>query len=243
MKLIKLDAIDSTNDFLKALATTQDLENFSVVSAQSQTKGRGQMGTVWTTENGKNLIMSVFVKDFVSTIEKVFDLNVLVSVSIIQSLESLNIPKLSIKWPNDIMSGSFKIGGVLIENNIKYTGSVYSIVGLGLNVNQTLFADLPKASSLAVVCDLNFDKDLILELIIKKMQTNILVFNENIELFNDLYSSMLFKKNVPMAFKNLSLNINFMGIIQGVSETGKLLLMLEDDSIQSFEIKEIQMLY
>ena len=85
MKLIKLDAIDSTNDFLKALASKQDLENFTVVTAQSQTKGRGQMGTVWNTENGKNLIMSVFVKYFLISIENVFDLNVLISVSIIQS--------------------------------------------------------------------------------------------------------------------------------------------------------------
>ena len=243
MKLIKLDAIDSTNDFLKALASKQDLENFSVVSAQSQTKGRGQMGTVWTTENGKNLIMSVFVKYFLISIENVFDLNVLISVSIIQSLESLNIPKLNIKWPNDILSGNFKIGGILIENSIKHTGPIYSIVGLGLNVNQIKFENLPKASSLAVICGKEFDKEMILDLIIEKIQTNILSFSKNKESFQNLYTSLLFKKGIPMAFKNLSLNQNFMGVIQGVSATGKLLLLLENDCIESFEIKEIQMLY
>ncbi|MDQ5930262.1 MAG: BirA family transcriptional regulator [Bacteroidota bacterium] len=243
MKLIKLDAIDSTNDFLKALAINQDLENFTVVTAQSQTKGRGQMGTIWTTEKGKNLIMSLFVKDFLPTIAQVFDLNILISVSIIQALESLNIPKLNIKWPNDILSGSYKIGGILIENSIKHTGSIYSIVGLGLNVNQIQFENLPKASSIAVVCNQEFDKEMILEQIIEKIKINIQSFNKNKDSLQDLYTNLLFKKNIPTAFKNLNTHQNFMGVIQGVTPNGKLRLLLENDTIETFEIKEIQMLY
>jgi BirA family biotin operon repressor/biotin-[acetyl-CoA-carboxylase] ligase len=243
MKLIKLDAIDSTNDFLKALAINQDLENFTVVTAQSQTKGRGQMGTIWTTEKGKNLIMSLFVKDFLPTIAQVFDLNILISVSIIQALESLNIPKLNIKWPNDILSGSYKIGGILIENSIKHTGSIYSIVGLGLNVNQIQFENLPKASSIAVVCNQEFDKEMILELIIEKIKINIQSFAKNKDSLQDLYTNLLFKKNIPTAFKNLNTHQNFMGVIQGITPNGKLRLLLENDTIETFEIKEIQMLY
>ena len=72
MKLIKLDAIDSTNEFLKGLSNKQELENFTVVTAENQTKGKGQMGAVWASEAGKNLIMSVLVKDFLSDIEIMF---------------------------------------------------------------------------------------------------------------------------------------------------------------------------
>jgi BirA family biotin operon repressor/biotin-[acetyl-CoA-carboxylase] ligase len=61
MKLIKLDAIDSTNEFLKSLSSQQEPENFTVVTAENQTKGKGQMGAVWSSEVGKNLIMKSFL--------------------------------------------------------------------------------------------------------------------------------------------------------------------------------------
>ena len=89
MKLIKLDAIDSTNEFLKGLANKQELENFTVVTAENQTKGKGQMGAVWPSEAGKNLIMSVLVKDFLSDIEQVYNLNIAVSLAVIEALRIL----------------------------------------------------------------------------------------------------------------------------------------------------------
>jgi BirA family biotin operon repressor/biotin-[acetyl-CoA-carboxylase] ligase len=104
MKLIKLDAIDSTNDFLKSMSSQDEQENFTVVTAENQTKGKGQMGAVWKSETGKNLIMSVLVKDFLFDNEKVFNLNIIVSLSVLEVLKSLNIPDLCIKWPNDIMA-------------------------------------------------------------------------------------------------------------------------------------------
>ena len=73
MKLIKLDAIDSTNEFLKGLSNNQLVENFTVVSAESQTHGKGQMGSIWVSEKSKNLIMSILVRDFVTDINQIFD--------------------------------------------------------------------------------------------------------------------------------------------------------------------------
>jgi BirA family biotin operon repressor/biotin-[acetyl-CoA-carboxylase] ligase len=242
MKLIKLDAIDSTNDFLKGLASKQILENFTVVTAENQTKGKGQMGAVWDSEPSKNLIMSVLVSDFISGINRLFDINIVVSVSIIQALEDFNIPELTVKWPNDIMSYTKKIGGILIENSIKSDGSINSIVGLGLNVNQISFESLPKASSLAAICHTTFDKDKILLTIIDKLEQNIQLWSRNSDLFWSEYSNKLFKKGLPMPFEGQDQE-NFMGIIKGVSPIGKLEVLLEDDSFAEFDIKEIQMLY
>jgi BirA family biotin operon repressor/biotin-[acetyl-CoA-carboxylase] ligase len=157
-------------------------------------------------------------------------------------LEDFNIPELSIKWPNDIMSYNKKIGGILIENSIKSDGSINSIVGLGLNVNQINFKHLPKASSLAVICKTTFDKEEILLKIIENLEKNIQNWNQNAHLFWSEYANKLFKKGVPMPFEDQNQQ-NFMGIIQGVSPNGKLELLLEDDSISEFDIKEIQMLY
>ncbi|MEN2412620.1 biotin--[acetyl-CoA-carboxylase] ligase [Flavobacterium mesophilum] len=246
MKLIKLDAIDSTNDFLKALSSQDELENFTVVTAENQTKGKGQMGSKWQSESGKNLIMSALVKDFIFDHEKVFNLSIIVSLSVIEVLKSLNIPELSIKWPNDIMSYNKKVGGILIENTIKSDGRIVSVVGLGLNVNQTNFDELPNASSLAVILGNALNKDLLPELIIEKVKEKINSWENNATDFWAKYYNTLFRKGVPMPFKNLHPNSsgqNFMGIIQGVSSIGKLQVLLEDDSVSEFEIKEIQMLY
>ena len=242
MKLIKLDAIDSTNDFLKALASQDELDNFTVVTAENQTKGKGQMGAKWQSESGKNLIMSALVKDFVFDNEHVFNLSIVVSLSVIQVLKSLNIPELSIKWPNDIMAGNKKIGGILIENTLKSGGRIVSVVGIGLNVNQTNFEHLPKASSLAAISGVEFDKDSLPFFIVKEIQKKIELWNTNSVLFWEEYYNSLFKKGVPMPFKNRN-NQNFMGIIQGVSSTGKIQILLEDDTVAEFDIKEVQMLY
>ncbi len=242
MKLIKLDAIDSTNEFLKGLSSNQTVENFTVVTAENQTKGRGQMGADWVSEPSKNLIMSVLIKDFFFDKNQIFNINVLTALSVIEGLRCFNIPELSIKWPNDILSYNKKIGGILIENSFKEDGNIVSIVGLGLNVNQIDFEQLPKASSLALICNAIFNKEDILLEIVEKLKYKCQLWDENKELFLLEYSNLLFKKGVPMPFTGQNQQ-NFMGIIQGISSIGKLQILLEDDSIPEFEIKEIQMLY
>ena len=242
MKVIKLDAIDSTNAFLKGLSSKQDLENFTVVTAECQTKGKGQMGAVWASEASKNLIMSILVKDFLSDICQIFNLNVAVSLAVIEVLETMKIPDLSIKWPNDIMSYNKKIGGILIENSIKSDGTIISVVGLGLNVNQTNFENLPKASSLAVISGATFDPEELLLLIGTGIEQKIALWKQFPTTLWDSYINNLYKKGIPMAFSAQN-GTNFMGIIQGVSDIGKLQIMLEDDSVVTFDIKEIQMLY
>ena len=242
MKLIKLGAIDSTNEFLKGLSHKQELDNFTVVIAEKQTKGKGQMGSVWDAEEGKNLIVSVFIKDPLLSVNQIYNFNIAIAVAVVAALETYDIPKLSIKWPNDIMSYNFKIGGILIENSLKSDGTVSSVVGLGLNINQLNFENLPKASSLAAICGAQFDKEQLLHSIIDKMKQNIdLVQQQPASLWLE-YTEKLFKKGTPMPFKD-NFDKKFMGIIQGVSAHGKLRVLLEDESVSEYSIKEIQMLY
>lgn len=242
MKVIKLDAIDSTNEFLKRFLNEQQVENFTVVTAENQTKGKGQMGAVWESEIGKNLIMSVLIKDFISDVNQIFNLNIIVALSVIQVLEDYKIPKLSIKWPNDILSDTKKIGGILIENSIKNEGAIFSVVGLGLNCNQTHFEQLPRASSLAVITNRFFDKEVLLLLIVERMKKNISNWEKQSSLMWEEYINVLFKKGIPMPFQDIQ-GQNFMGIIQGVSSNGRLQILLEDDSIAEFDTKEVQLLY
>ena len=242
MKLIKLDAIDSTNEFLKGLSRKQSIENFTVVTAENQTKGKGQMGAVWNSEPSKNLIMSVFVDNFFINNNQVFDINIVVTHAIIQALEIFKIPELSIKWPNDIMSYNKKIGGILIENSFKSNGTINSIIGLGLNVNQIDFDNLPKASSMKVICETTFDKQEVLLMIVEKIEQNSSLWNQKSEEIRTDFTNRLFKKGIPMPFSDQK-NQKFMGIIQGISAIGKLEVLLEDNSVSEYGIKEIQMLY
>ena len=242
MKLIKLDAIDSTNEFLKGLSAQQDLENFTVVTAENQTKGKGQRGTIWNSEVGKNLIMSVLVRDFLTDINAIFNLNIAFSLAVIAALKKKNIPDLSIKWPNDILSANKKIGGILIENSIKSDAAILSIVGLGLNVNQTNFEGLPKASSLSIVIGQNLDKEELLSEIMANLEKNVAESLQNPTNLRQQYVDLIYKKEIPMPFMNQN-NKKFMGIIQGISPIGRLLVLLVDDSVVEFDIKEVQMLY
>ncbi len=242
MKLIKLDAIDSTNDFLKALSASQELENFTVVTAENQTKGKGQMGAVWNSEKSKNLIMSVFVKDLLLNVEAIYLLNIATSLAIIQVLKDQKINHLKIKWPNDIMSDNFKLAGILIENSFKSDGSITSIIGVGLNVNQTNFENLPKASSMAVVSNSYFDKDQLVELIVNQLKENIKLIGSHSQKLWAEYMDLLFKKGIPMPF-TIGDNKPIMGIITSVTKQGKLTVLHEDDSIVDYGLKEIQLLY
>ena len=243
MSIIKLNAIDSTNDFLKDLTRNQLVDNFTTVVAQKQTKGKGQMGAAWESEGGKNLIMSILVKDVLQNVDEIFHLNVAIALSVLQVLQDFKVPNLSVKWPNDIMSDHKKIGGILIENSFKSDTKIESIVGIGLNVNQKKFENLPKASSMAMITNTEFDLDILLNKIIFQIKKNCswILSNQSDKLWKE-YHNHLFKINVPMAFEDANQN-KFMGIIQGVSSEGRLQVILEDDSIKSYGIKEIQILF
>ena len=243
MKLIKLDAIDSTNDFLKGLSAKQIVENYTVITAENQTNGKGQMGAKWVSESGKNLTMSVLIKDFLFNINQIYSLNVAISLSVISALEKYKIPNLTIKWPNDIMSDRKKIGGILIENTIKNEHEIISVVGIGLNVNQLNFDALPKASSLAVIMQTSFDKEKLCIEIVDQIKTHISKLeNDQSNALWIKYKELLFKKGIPMPFQNQK-GEQFMAIIQDVNSSGKLSMLLEDDSTVFFDVKEIQMLY
>lgn len=243
MHIIKLSAIDSTNSYLKQLISNQFVENYTVVLTQNQTNGKGQMGSKWESQAGKNLTMSVLIKDSLLSIGEIFSLNCLISIAVLEVLKTKGSLDLSVKWPNDIMSGNYKIGGILIENNIKSDGEIQSVVGIGINVNQTNFTDLPKASSLKNSTGQHFElHNLVVEIVERIKFHTAKLRNGNIAEIWNLYHKHLFKLGVPMPFE-LPSGKRFMGIIQKVTKEGRLELLLDDDKVLTFGVKEVLMLY
>ena len=242
MRIVKLNAIPSTNDYLRKLSQDQELENFTCCVAENQTKGRGQMGAQWSVEEGKNLTFSVYIEKVIADVSQIYLLNVAVAVSIFKTLENYNIPKLAIKWPNDIMADTKKIGGILIENSIRGDGTINSIVGIGLNVNQINFEEMPSASSLALVTSSIFDKEVILINLLKELEITVTGMNYNCEKLWRTYKAQLFKKDVLMVFE-VADGKKLMGIIKDVSRQGLLIVEHDDDNFKNYNIKEIKMLY
>ncbi len=242
MQLIKLNATDSTNAYLKELLLTGTLEDFRVVMAHEQLKGRGQMGASWVSEPGKNLTFSVLNKSVGLEVGSQFLLNMAVSLAIYNTLFKLQVPDLRIKWPNDIMSGHSKICGILIENILSGQQIQASIIGIGLNVNQLVFPNLPNVSSLKLL----LGKTLPLEALLHKIVGNLkALLKEKINDENYLFShyeELLFRKDKPSTFKNKEGEM-FMGFIKGVTKGGKLLILLEDDILQEYDLKEVRLLF
>ena len=243
MNLIKLNATESTNTYLKSLCVKKRLEDYTVVIADIQTKGRGQMGTHWHSEANKNLTFSVFKDVSKLRIDEQFYISMAVALGIIKALGELQIPKLKIKWPNDILADNKKIAGILIENVIKTNAMIGSVIGIGLNVNQKFFEDLPNASSLHLITGIVFDKDEVLHLVLTHIKRSLERLNKkDLLLLQSEYEEALFRLKKPSTFKT-SNNLILMGFIEGVTEDGKLKLRLEDGVFNTYDLKEIQLLY
>ncbi len=243
MHIIKLSATASTNDFLKQLNSTQKLEDYTVIITEHQTQGKGQRGSQWSVNPHKNLTFSILITNMLTQNASIFDLNIAISTAIIQALNKLEIPKLNIKWPNDILSEGKKIAGILIENNISSSGSISSVVGIGLNVNQIHFENLPQASSLKNITQKEFDKEKVMLEIVKQIKKNceLITSHQTDNLWED-YHNCLFKKDIPTVFEYPT-GAKCMGIIKQVLPNGKIQILLEDSSVKEFDLKEVKMIY
>ncbi|MBT2161845.1 biotin--[acetyl-CoA-carboxylase] ligase [Zobellia barbeyronii] len=243
MNIIKLDATDSTNAYLKRLLSDGLGADFTVITAKKQLKGKGQMGAKWESDSGKNLTFSVLRQDLGLSVTDYFVLNICVSLAVYKTLKAHQVPDLSIKWPNDILSGTSKICGILIENILSGNLINTAIIGIGLNVNQTFFGELENASSLKLILGSNFDLDELLHEVVENLKSIFLESNTNsIENLWKAYEEVLFRKDKPSTFENKQ-NELFMGFIRGVSPTGRLQITLEDNVLKEFDIKEVKLLY
>ena len=243
MRIIKLDATESTNTYLKALARKENLEDFTVVVAKKQTNGRGQMNSSWNSEQGKNLTFSVLKVFENFAVQDQFLISICVSLAVYKTVADLEIPNIKVKWPNDILSGNFKICGVLIENNISGFQITSAIIGIGLNVNQITFENEPKAASLYAL----LGEEIALEELLKTMLANLKAYLSNIKANNwnsllNEYHAILFKKNVLSEFASNNGAV-FSGTILGITKAGKLKISLDGGIVREYGLKEISLRY
>ena len=137
MKRLHFDSCTSTNDMLK-----KEHGDLLAAVAEEQTAGRGQRGNSWYSEAGRNLLFSVLTEPRGVLASEAFILSQAMALAIARTLEK-RLPErgVRIKWPNDIYVAGRKVCGILIENDLQGKRLVRSIIGCGINVNQTRFPE------------------------------------------------------------------------------------------------------
>jgi len=219
------------------------LDDGLIVVAQSQTKGRGQMGSTWESRPSQGLTFSMFKRFDNLAIEDQFYITIAVSLGVKKALEECNIQGIKIKWPNDILSYSKKLVGILVENSILAGKVSTSVIGLGINVNETEFKQLPSATSMCLSTGVTFNLDEVLTVVASHVHEQL----ERIEggdLLNlkEAYETALFKKGEVSVFENTN-GRRFNGIVVGVNPIGELLLEIENGFLESYQLKELKMHY
>lgn len=245
MKIIKLDAINSTNEYLKNYIQNNSIRNTHAVYTFNQTKGKGQRGKVWLSEPEKNIAFSFCFFPKILKVNNQFNLNMTISLFLLNTLKSLKIPNLKIKWPNDILSGEKKICGIL--NEIKVKGNIIDniIIGFGINVNQENFENLPNASSLKLIKNINYDLNGLVSLITQNLNNYNYLNPKSESEIKSLtlnYNKNLYGTNAFNDFSDLN-NNSFKGKVISVDRKGVIKVQKKDNSFHNFNFHEIQMIF
>jgi BirA family transcriptional regulator, biotin operon repressor / biotin---[acetyl-CoA-carboxylase] ligase len=239
-RIIRLDQVDSTNNFAMGLLKGMPLEEGAVVTAAQQTRGKGQRGNSWESQPGQNVTCSIVLRPGFLDPGRQFDLTRAISLALTDVLLDI-IPQheVKIKWPNDVFVDEGKIAGILIENIINGSQMVYSVVGIGFNVNQSEFnAGGPHATSLRRVTGRTFEVDGILKMICAAIEVRYLQLrSQHQERLGTEYFSRLFKAGTPSRFTDYS--AVFEATIVDVTSEGLLVLKDGNGNSRKFAMKEV----
>ncbi len=236
-KIIHLDTVDSTNNYTANLQKEGKIQHGTVILAGEQSAGRGQRGASWTSSAGENLLLSIYLApDNLSVVDQPA-LTHFISLSLIDFLRKIGISG-KIKWPNDIYVNDQKIAGILIENSIRSSRIAETIIGVGFNVNQTVF-DGVNATSIKIQSDQHFQLNDVLFSWIQEM--NILwaeLSKGNLEMLKSRYKQELFLLNEPAIYSDVT--GEFEGIVRDVDDNGYLILE-KDTERKKYDLKEIKL--
>jgi len=239
--LIKLQEVDSTNNFLKELLSkSEPLSEGTVIMAGNQFAGRGQQDNTWHTQPGKNISTSVYLKPSFLPLNKQFYLNIAISLSVCDAVSAFLGEGVKIKWPNDLYYLNKKIGGILIENVLTGSSIKSSVIGIGLNINQDFFSDELsfKATSMVQILQKEIQLEVIMEKLFVFMEKYYLILKSGkFSILLNNYLQRLYKFNIKSDF--IQNGKAFTGIIKGVEETGRLIIEI-DGIVASFNFKEIE---
>ena len=195
-KIIKINAIDSSNNEIKRLYQKKLHTNGLLVWVKNQTDGRGQGNKKWVSQPGKNLTFSIFLSGENQSFSSHISLNLITSLSVKKVLINYGIKNTSVKWPNDILSVDKKISGILIENLYKGKRLMGSIIGVGINVNQVTFPKNFNGISMKIITGNKFGLKNVLYSFLEILNKNLLLYSDFGQLKRDFNRSLFQKKDL-----------------------------------------------
>lgn len=224
-KIIFKKEIDSTNTYLKT--NYQNLNHFTICYTNHQTKGKGRITHNWYDEKGKNLLMSILLKDL-SLNNYLNDLTLVVAVAVFKVLEKY-ISNITIKWPNDIYVNGLKICGILTEGVTLNNQIEAIIVGIGLNVNGTIYPDDIKnnTTSLKLLTNQTFNRKHLLKEIVNNLEEELYLLKQNDKSYLQVIRDHFYLLNKTINYEKDN-NI-YTGIVLGIDDDGKLIVEVEGE--------------
>ena len=237
LNIIVLETVESTNNYAMGLIQKGAISSGTAIFTYEQTAGKGRRGKRWITAPGQNIMLSIACEMKWQPISDQFPLSVSVALACREFISEKIDREVSIKWPNDLFITDSKAAGILIENVIKGTLWQWSVIGIGINVNQENFEEVDvKVTSLKRESGKEYD---ILNLA-KQLQECILRRIEDLkagmfpQMLNE-YNKYLYGRDKLVKLKKG--NIVFETRIQSVSATGKLLTI--DALERQFDFDEV----
>lgn len=237
-----LSSCHSTNQYLKEMTDMQEIKEGTLILTDFQEQGRGQRGSVWESEAGKNLMFSFLLRPKFLLISEQFYLNIIISLAIQDCLQAY-LSDVKIKWANDILYNYHKICGVLIENNIQGNHIQQSIIGIGLNVNQVSFRN-PNASSLKKELNKEIDSVQLLQKLTACIERRYISLRngQKKSLKNNYLSKLLGYQSIEYYKDSEG---EFEGKIIGIDEFGRLEMTKASQlqKVYTYQFKEVEFLY
>ncbi len=235
--IIQLQTVDSTNNYAASLRNQSKIQNKTVILASFQSKGKGQLSNKWQSEKDLNLLLTIFLEPKDLNIDHQFALSRLTALAIKDTVTYYLPGSASIKWPNDIFINDKKIAGILIENSISYQKIDYSIIGIGLNINQVKFENI-SATSFKLENEKEWDRARILEFLLHRFEHYLSMLNSDKNKLHQLFDIHLYKRKEWIQLSSLKSN-DFKGMIVGTDKNGYLLVENENQEVKSFQHKEV----
>ena len=219
---IILSSVDSTNNHAMELIREGKAATGTAIFSLEQTSGKGQRGRNWISEPGQNIIISVILGFEGQAIRQQFLVSAVAALSCHDLLSKYAGDETCIKWPNDLFWRDRKTGGILIENLIQNGQLTKSVIGIGININQTNFDALDKkAVSLKQITGKTFDPILLAQELCEFLEKRFEKMKEDsIHDIMDEYNKRLFMKDANATFKKNQ--IVFEAKVLGVDSNGEL---------------------
>lgn len=240
---LQFDELPSTNDYARELLAKSTPPEGTAIRAASQSAGRGQFGSTWESQPGKNLLISVILYPGWLPATAQFRLSEVTALALRETItEFLEPSTVRIKWPNDIYIDNRKTAGILIQNTIKSDVLVSSVVGIGLNVNQLDFPkSLPDATSMALAAGTAFDLERLTDRLFTCLERRYLQLKsgQTDALRADYHAHLLALGEVRDFAR--SDGARFEAVIQGVAMDGRLILH-SPKGVEQVDVKAVRML-